>query len=313
MRAITVGEFETGERLDAYLAQKLPEFSRTRAQKLIKDGAVALNGSPAKAHAIVKAGDAIVIKETPAEPGKAGQAPRLLPLKVVAETPDFLVVEKPPGLLVHPAPKQKTGTLVDLLLAHDPKMALVGDAPAIRPGIVHRLDRAASGLLVVARTQPMFEHLKKQFQEHAVKKEYLALVHGKVSLDHDVITTWIGRAKDKGRMVARPQPKEGDRPAVTKYDVVTRFPQATLLRVRTETGRMHQIRVHLGSIGHPIAGDTLYVPSRLRTGSIRPPRLFLHAAALGFRDLSGEWREYESELPSDLHAFLDALKKKHKK
>lgn len=311
MTKITVGQYEGGERLDAYLAQQLPDFSRSHFQKLIKSGHVAINGKKTKAHTVVKEEDVIEIHE-PAEEKHEEEKRTLAPLDIVAETSDFLVINKPSGLLVHPAPKQQTGTLVDLLLKHDKKIAKVGDSP-IRPGIVHRLDRDASGLMVVSKTQEMFEHLKKQFQEHSIEKAYLALVHGKVVKDHGVIDTPLGRAKDKGRMVARTQPMEGDKDAKSLYDVLMRFPHGTLVKVRTETGRMHQIRVHMKSIGHPLAGDRVYTPTKLRTGSLQPKRMFLHAAKLGFTDLAGERHTYQSELPPELHDFLEELKKKHKK
>lgn len=310
MTHITVDEYETGERLDAFLAQKLEGFSRTHFQKLIKAGRVVLNGEKPKAHTIVKTGDEIEVGEMPDVKEEA--VIELPPLTVVDEAKDFLVIEKPAGILVHPAPNQKNGTLVDMILAYDPSIKGVGEDP-IRPGIVHRLDRDASGLMIVARTQKGFDHLKSLFKARKVEKTYTALVHGKVSKDHDVITTPLGRSKDRGRMVARTQPMEGDKPAETAYDVVMRFPQGTLVEARPKTGRMHQIRVHLKSIGHPLAGDTLYVPGKLRTGSLRPPRMFLHAAGLAFEDLEGARREYESELPEDLKTFLDALKAKHKK
>jgi len=341
MTKLTVGQYEGGERLDAYLAQQLPDFSRSHFQKLIKTGRVTVNGKNPKAHTAVKDGDLIEFSESP---GTLGSDPvRLAPLTVIDETDDYLVIDKPSGLLVHPAPKQQTGTLVDLILAHDKNIAGVGDSP-IRPGIVHRLDRDASGLMVIAKTQEAYEHLKKQFQDHKIKKEYLALVHGKVVKDHDTITTPLGRSKDRGRMVARTQPMEGDKPARRKrrnqaglsqemspprpvsrpfghgdkdakslYDVLMRFPHGSLVKIQTETGRMHQVRVHMKSIGHPLAGDTLYAAAKLRHGSLRPGRMFLHAATLGFTDLAGEWKEFHSELPKDLHDFLEELKKKHQK
>lgn len=310
MTHIIVDAYETGERLDAFLAQKREGVSRSHFQKLIKAGKVTVNGKVPKAHSVVKAGDVIEVGELP--DAKEEAVTELPPLSVVDEREDFLVIEKPAGILVHPAPNQRTGTLVDMLLAHDPSIEGVGEDP-IRPGIVHRLDRDASGLMVVARTQKGFDHLKRLFKDRKVEKTYLALVHGKMPKDHGTVTTPLGRSKDRGRMVARTQPMEGDKPAETTYDVVMRFPQGTLVEARPKTGRMHQIRVHLKSIGHPLAGDTLYVPGKLRTGSLRPPRMFLHASGLAFDDLAGARREYRSELPEDLKTFLDALKAKHKK
>ena len=315
MRKFIVPEHEAGERLDAWLTQKNPRTSRTFFQKLIKAGRVTINGKSAKSHAVLKAGDVIELEAAVKPPvSKNERSSVFANLNIIDETPDFLVIEKPSGLLVHPAPSQKTATLVDALLKHDPKIKKVGDSPE-RPGIVHRLDREASGLMVVAKTQPAFERLKKQFQEHAIKKEYLALVFGKVSKDAGVIEAAIGRKKGKGRMSARTKPLEGDREARSAYDVVERFPHATLVKIRTETGRMHQVRVHMKSIGHSLVGDALYASPKLRSSpSLRKcPRLFLHAAALGFTGPDGQRHEYHSKLPDDLHDFLEALKAKHQK
>lgn len=311
MKPIVVPEHEAGERLDAWLVQRFPEKSRNAFQKLIKEGGVLVNGKPPKAHYLLKSGDAVELPK--AASGKAKTLKVELPrVAVIDETNDFLVIEKPSGLLVHPAPSQKASTLIDFLLKHAPKIKGVGDAKE-RPGIVHRLDREASGLMVVAKNKKAFEHLKKQFQEHAVKKEYLALVYGKPSKDFDVIAAPIGRKKGKGRMSARAQAQEGDKEALSRYDVIERFPHAALVRVATETGRMHQVRVHMKSIGHPLVGDELYATAKHETTSLRGTRLFLHAAALGFRDMEGVWREYRSELPPELASIIQTLKDRHAK
>ena len=311
MKKLVVPEHEAGERLDAWLAQRDPDRSRTAFQKLIKEGGVLVNGKPAKAHLVVKDGDVVEL-ESAAKKKASAKVVDVPDVRVVDETPDVLVIEKPSGLLVHPAPSQKTSTLVDFLLKRDPKIKAVGDSKE-RPGIVHRLDREASGLMVVARTKKAFAHLKKEFQEHRIEKEYLALVYGKVAKDFDVIETAIGRKKGRGRMSARSKAQEGDKDAVSHYDVLERFPQATLVKVRTETGRMHQVRVHMKSIGHPLVGDALYGTPKQETTSLRGVRLFLHAATLGFTGPDGVRRTYRSELPPDLKSVLDALKAKHAK
>jgi len=310
MTIITVDRYEDGERLDAFLAQKAKGFSRTYFQKLIKAGSVTLNGKTPKAHTVVGEGDVIEFGEMPDKKEEAVE--KLPPLKIHYEDKDIFVIEKPAGVLVHPAPNQKNGTLVDMILARDPAVKGVGEDP-IRPGIVHRLDRDASGLMLVARTQKGFEHLKTQFKNRTIEKTYLALVHGKIVKESGIIAIPIGRSKDRGRMVARAQPLEGDKPAETAYDVVMRFPHGTLVEARPKTGRMHQIRVHMKAIGHPLAGDGLYTPLKFRTGSLRPPRMFLHSAGITFTDTRGERLHFESPLPEDLHAFLEALKKTHKR
>ncbi|MEK7545815.1 MAG: RluA family pseudouridine synthase [Patescibacteria group bacterium] len=313
MKKLVVPEHEAGERLDAWLAQQYPDRSRTAFQKLIKEGGVSVNGKKAKAHLVVKSDDAVEIRTgEKTSAGKNARPVNFARVRVVDETPDFLVIEKPSGLLVHPAPSQKTATLVDFLVKHAPSIRKVGDAKE-RPGIVHRLDREASGLMVVAKSAKMFEHLKKRFQAHDITKEYLALVYGKVVKDFDVIRTSIGRKKGRGRMSARAKAQEGDKDAVSHYDVLERFPQATLVKVRTETGRMHQVRVHMKSIGHSLVGDALYGTPKQETTSLRKVRLFLHAAALGFTDLDGRRHEYRSELPPDLHAVIETLRSRHAK
>jgi len=311
MKKLVVPEHEAGERLDAWLTQQFPEKSRSAFQKLIKEGGVLVNGKTAKAHYALKPDDAVELAKAVSTKTKTVKI-AMPHVAVIDETDDFLVIEKPSGLLVHPAPSQKTSTLIDFLLKHAPKIKGVGDAKE-RPGIVHRLDREASGLMVVAKNKKAFEHLKKQFQEHAIKKEYLALVYGKPSQDFDTIATPIGRKKGKGRMSARAHAQEGDKEALSHYDVLERFPQAALVKVRTETGRMHQVRVHMKSIGHPLVGDDLYATTKHETTSLRGTRLFLHAALLGFKDLDGNWREYRSELPPELAKVIETLKAKHAK
>lgn len=305
-----VPEHEAGERLDAWLAQREPRLSRSSFQKLIKAGAVLVNGKPGKSGYVMKENDVVETGEAPAKAANA--AASYAPVRIVEETPEFIVLEKPSGLLVHPAPNQKTDTLSDFLVARDAAIAKVGDSPE-RPGIVHRLDREASGLMVTARTPAAFEHLKKQFQTHAVAKEYLALVWGKVVKDHEIITTPIGRVRGLGRMAAHVEAGEDDKEARTSYDVIERFPHATLVRVKTETGRMHQVRVHMKSIGHPLVGDTLYGAGKKSPSLDKCPRLFLHAAYLAFTGPDGARHEYRSELPEDLKSFLETLKKKHGK
>ncbi len=312
MKKIIVPEHEAGERLDAWLVQNFSETSRSAFQKQIKEGAILVNGKKPKAHYAMKEHDVVEIAKAASKASLKAMKPEIPAVRVVDETDDYLVIDKPSGLLVHPAPSQKTSTLVDFLVAHAPQIKKVGDAKE-RPGIVHRLDREASGLMVVAKTKKAFAHLKKQFQDHEIKKEYLALVYGKPSKDFDLIDTPIGRKKGKGRMSARAAAMEGDKEARTHYDVLERFPQATLMKVRTETGRMHQVRVHMKSIGHPLVGDDLYAATKHETTSLRNLRLFLHAATLGFKDLQGEWREYHSKLPPELDAILEKLKKKHGK
>lgn len=224
-------------------------------------------------------------------------------IKIVYEDDDFLVIDKPAGLEVAAEIKKEEPTLVDWLIKRYPNITKVGPDPA-RPGIVHRLDKAASGLLVIAKTQTAFEHLQKQFFERQIKKEYIALVHGQISKDKGTIEFPIARAKS-GRFAALPLGSGGGRPAITEYEVIKRFRNFTLLKVRIKTGRTHQIRVHLYALGHSIVGDKLYKQKKIKKVLLK--RLFLHAVTLGFYDLKNEWKEFQSALPIELENFLSKL------
>ena len=229
--------------------------------------------------------------------------------QVIAETPDYVVVLKPAGLLVHEAdsaPGEKT--LVDWLIKKYPEVKKVGDDPKTRPGIVHRLDREASGLLVVARTQKMFEMLKIQFQEHTIDKRYMVLVHGKVINSHGDIKLPIGRAGRGGRMAAHNTGVEDAREAHTFYEVKARHGGVTLLEVTITTGRTHQIRVHMFALQHPVVGDTLYPVKKVGKAFPILDRLFLHATHLAFTDLAGQRVEFDAPLPTELDRYLTYFK-----
>lgn len=229
-------------------------------------------------------------------------------IKIIAQADNYLAIDKPAGLLVHSAPGKTETTLADELLAQYPALKGIGDS-AGRPGIVHRLDRDVSGLMVVAKTQSMFLELKRQFQRHEVLKEYTALVHGVLtpSQEHGIIDKPIGRSHTgRGRMAAYSHDQNDGREAKTEYWVIKRLRHHTLLRVRIHTGRPHQIRVHLFALGYPVVGDTVYQQKRIKPAKIN--RIFLHASKLGFKDLEKQYHEYESELPKELTDFLATLK-----
>ncbi len=233
---------------------------------------------------------------------------------IIAEHADFVVLEKPAGLLVHKAessPDEKT--LVDWLLKKYPEVKKVGDDREIRPGIVHRLDREASGLMVVARTQAMFEHLKTQFQEHTIDKEYFAIVYGKMNREFGEINLPISRTSQGGRMAAHSIGFEEANEARTEYFVEKKFTTVTLLRIVIHTGRTHQIRVHMFALQHPLVGDSLYPvqkfgPTKPGKSFVAPPRLCLHSTKLGFTDLSGARQDFTSPLPEDLKNYLKNFK-----
>lgn len=301
MQRITLKN-ETAERLDKALVAVLGG-SRSSVQSAIKAGRVFVNGKVGTMHVAVKMTDEVTMEE-PAKEEKAKKAvaPKL---EIIYEDDDVLVVNKPAGLLTHPAPNTTEPTLVDALVKHDKKIAKVGDERK-RSGIVHRLDRDASGVLIVAKNNDAFTHLKKQFQERLTKKTYSVLVHGNVIKDHDTITLLLGRSGSrKGRMAARPASQNEGREAITHYDVVERYRHMTLLSVRIETGRTHQIRSHMFAIGHGVVGDTLYAHRGVKPGKIS--RLFLHAKELTITLPSGEEKTFTAPLPESLNTFLCSL------
>jgi len=228
--------------------------------------------------------------------------PDPIPLTIVYEDADVIVVDKPAGMVVHPAPGHPRGTLANALLAHVPGMSVGGSQ---RPGIVHRLDKDTSGLIVAAKTDRGRTSLVTQWESRSVEKTYLALVSDSVADEEAIIDAPIGRdPKNRQRMAV----VRSGRPAVTRFRVVERFPSTTLLEVSIETGRTHQIRVHLAFIGHPVVGDQLY--GRARPTNPQLERQFLHASALAFRLPDGEWLRLESPLPDELRAVLEELRVK---
>lgn len=310
---------EQAGRLDAFLVTML-EVSRGKVQKEIKRGAVQVNGDIAgKAGIMLKAEDVVgvyEVEDTPeiVEEKKEAADDRIYKqIEVLKETDDYVVIGKPAGLLVHPTMAEEPVTLTDWLLKHYPEVKTVGDNPAVRPGIVHRLDKDASGVLVVARTQEMFEHLKQQFKHRTTEKTYTVLVHGNIEADDDIIDFPIDRGRD-GRMVSRPSQKkitldtihriQPGKDAVTRFDVLERYMHYTLLSVNILTGRTHQIRVHLYAYNYPVVGDSLYKNKKNDNYDKGLKRLFLHASTLAFTDLAGEKQTVTQELPAVLKTFL---------
>ena len=277
---------DAGQRLDRWLAARLPELSRARLQTLIEGGRVTVGGRARKAAYRVRAGERVEAEIPPAEAQEL--RPEALPLEVVYEDDAVLVVNKPAGMVVHPGAGHAGGTLAAAVLAHAPETARVGGQR--RPGIVHRLDKGTSGLLVVAKTRPAYDSLVAQLAARTVARRYLVVVHGLPTPSDGVIDAPIGRhPRDRVRMAVRP-PGQGKR-AVTRYRVLERFPAvpAAYLEARLETGRTHQIRVHLAARGHPVLGDDTYRPRSLPRPDLDPEGLALHAAELGFvHPLTGE-------------------------
>ncbi|MEK7451762.1 MAG: RluA family pseudouridine synthase, partial [Patescibacteria group bacterium] len=273
-----------------------------------------INEKPCKVHTFLETGDVVFYPKISATSRvKQESAP---PLEILYEDDDLIVINKPAGLIVHRSnTSDLRANVADILLKSHRKMKQVGDAskdssqPNLRPGIVHRLDKDVSGVMVVAKTQPMFEQLKKQFQDRTTEKKYLALVYGKLPKDHDVIQFAIARSKRQGRMVARTGDQEG-KEAITSYDVVERYKNATLVKIQIHTGRTHQIRVHFLAINHPVMGDKLYHIKNMR--HIREKdfgRIFLHADSLTLRLLNGKQKTFLSPLPIELKNILATFPK----
>lgn len=228
-------------------------------------------------------------------------------IDIVAEQPEYLIINKPAGLIVHPGTIVTTEpTLVDILVEKYPELKHVGEDPA-RPGIVHRLDKDVSGIMVIARTPEMFTYLKQQFQEHKIYKQYTAIVHGVFTQPNGTINFSIHRsAQDGTKMAARPD--DSGRAAVTDYTVVQQFQRYALVSLVIHTGRTHQIRVHLNAIGHPIIGDTVYRPKKFIT-RVNPDRIFLHSETLKFTLPNGETVMYTAPLPQEMEDFLKQIEK----
>jgi 23S rRNA pseudouridine1911/1915/1917 synthase len=296
MTTWTVTESHAGERLDVFVVAQTGK-TRNAVQRAIKAGIIQVNGTNTAVHQFLKTGDTVTWNDAPITDTKAQvtlpeQAPAIL-----AETDGWIVLDKPVGLLVHPAHHQVgTPSLADWLVAHFAPIAKIGEDPA-RPGIVHRLDREVSGLLVAAKTQAAFDDLKKQFASRTVEKKYTALVHGAVPQEEGDIKLRIARSSSKARMAARPEGETGGKAAWTHYRVLERFKGATLLELTILSGRTHQIRAHLHGIGHPVIGDSLY--ARKQTDRrVQAPRVMLQSTFLAFNDpATGERKTFT--LPPD--------------
>lgn len=292
---------EQGKRLDKFLTEKFPKFSRSWLQKLVRDGKILVNNKPAKPKYLLKEHDKI--KAQVSAPAKIELEPEpSIKFKVIYEDKDVIVIDKPAGLVVHPSRTSKRGTLVNGLLSRYPKIKNIGEDP-LRPGIVHRLDKDTSGLMVVAKNNKAFQYLKKQFKTRKVEKRYIALVVGQLKAANGVIDKPVARSKrDPEKMTVTIT----GRKAETFYKVIKRFKNYTLVEAAPKTGRTHQIRVHFGSIRYPLTGDKVY-------GFKRQPcpkglsRHFLHANYLKFKLPSGKVGEFRLPLPKELKKVLNNL------
>jgi 23S rRNA pseudouridine1911/1915/1917 synthase len=287
---LTVGRPQPRTRLDRFVAEQLTQFSRSRVQQLIRQGAITVNGRPARASETVRSGDTIAVAEPPVEPIETRAED--IPLEIIFEDADLIVINKPPGLVVHPGAGHAEHTLVNALLHHSTALSGIGGKE--RPGIVHRLDKETSGCLVVAKNDAAHRGLSDQFAARTVSKVYLALVSGKLRQAAGLIEEKIGRHPVNRQKMSVDSSR--GRVAKTDYRVLSAGIAMSLVECRLHSGRTHQIRVHLHHIGHPVVGDKIYGPKSSRNVG----RQMLHAWKLGFRHpLGGEWKEFDAPVPDD--------------
>ena len=293
---------EDGQRLDKFLSERLEELTRTAAEKLAISGEVCKSGVALSKSYKVRAGDCIAV--TIPAPVEAEVLPGAIPLDIVYEDADLLVVNKPKGMIVHPGAGNPSGTLVNALLAHCGD-SLSGIGGVIRPGIVHRIDKDTSGLLIVAKNDFAHVRLAEQIKAHSFTREYEAVVYGNVKQDEGVIDAPIGRhPTDRKKMAVT---EKNSRSALTRFEVIARYQGFTHIRLILETGRTHQIRVHMAYLGYPVAGDERYGPKK---GIRELHGQCLHAKKIGFRHpRTGEWLDFDSELPPYFQSFLEKLRR----
>lgn len=299
------------ERLDLFVATSLAELSRSAVHRLIESGMITVNGATARPSLKLKGGDRVIVTQPP--PVSAEAAPEAIPLEVLYEDGDLIVVNKPAGMVVHPGAGNPSGTLVNALLAHCTDLSGIGGE--LRPGIVHRIDKDTSGVLLAAKNDRAHQHLAHQFKEHTITRVYWALVFGSPKTDSGRIESAIGRHPvDRQRMSSKAR---HGKHAVTHWKVLARYPGVTLVQLRLQTGRTHQIRVHLSEAGYPLVGDQLYASSgrlagvantRVRAVLKGLQRQALHAKTLGFiHPTSGEYLKFDTDLPEDLARIVHEL------
>lgn len=306
------------ERLDRFLVEVLPDLTRSQLKKLVDEGRVEIAGTPVKAGARLKGGEVLTVVVPPV--ASASALPQQIPLSILYEDRHLIVVDKPAGMVVHPAPGHQEGTLVNALLFHCQDLSGIGGE--LRPGIVHRLDRETSGVMVATKDDATHNHLAAQFHAHSITRRYVALVHGQLLQDTGLVDKPIGRhPTDRKKMSSKGR---AGRRAVTHWRVLRRFDQdrMTLVELSLETGRTHQIRVHFSEMNHPIVGDPTYgnsgrsaalADTRLRQSIRALGRQALHARILGFvHPASGEYLEFESPLPPDMQEIIDYLENKYR-
>lgn len=302
LQRLTVSPEEAGVRIDKYLAEQLPDITRSYLQKLLKDGSVQMNGKPVKTSTKTAAG--AVIELTIPEPEEPEILPEDIPLDILYEDSDVILINKPKDMVVHPAAGHYTGTLVNALMYHC-KGDLSGINGVLRPGIVHRIDKDTTGVLIVCKNDKAHNALAEQLKEHSITRKYRAIVCGNLKEDEGTVDAPLGRhPQDRKKMAIV---RAGGKRAVTHYRVLERFGNYTYIECQLETGRTHQIRVHMASLGHPLLGDEAY-------GRVKSPFKLegqtLHAMVLGFiHPTTGEYMEFEAPLPEYFEKLLEKLRR----
>lgn len=293
---------DAGVRIDKYLAEQLPDITRSYLQKLLKDGSVQMNGKPVKASTKTAAGAVIAL--TIPEPEEPEILPENIPLDILYEDSDVILINKPKDMVVHPAAGHYTGTLVNALMYHC-KGDLSGINGVLRPGIVHRIDKDTTGVLIVCKNDRAHNALAEQLKEHSITRKYRAIVCGNLKEDEGTVDAPLGRhPQDRKKMAIV---RSGGKRAVTHYRVLERFGNYTYIECRLETGRTHQIRVHMASLGHPLLGDEIYGRAK---SPFKLEGQTLHAMVLGFiHPTTGEYMEFEAPLPEYFEKLLEKLRK----
>lgn len=302
-KEITITSIDQGKRLDKFLVNQLYDYSRSFLQSQIRKGEITVNNKKVATGIKLKKGDKIQIVLQKPQPISI-EADKNILIDIIYENDDLLVINKESGIVVHPSKSTPNNTVVNALIAQYPNITSVGDDP-IRPGIVHRLDKDVSGIMVVAKNQKTFEHLKTQFKSRDIRKTYIALAIGNISPPHGEIDSPIGRSKSNPNRMSVKKKSEG-REAITRYKTVRKYRNFSLLEIETKTGRTHQIRVHLLSKGHPIVGDKIYFIKKTKKET-QLNRIFLHASSIQFTDIKGNLMKFSVDLPGDLRQLLKQL------
>lgn len=302
LQRLTVSPEDAGVRIDKYLAEQLPDITRSYLQKLLKDGSVQMNGKPVKASTKTAAGAVIAL--TIPEPEEPEILPENIPLDILYEDSDVILINKPKNMVVHPAAGHYTGTLVNALMYHC-RGDLSGINGVLRPGIVHRIDKDTTGVLIVCKNDRAHNALAEQLKEHSITRKYRAIVCGNLKEDEGTVDAPLGRhPQDRKKMAIV---RSGGKRAVTHYRVLERFGNYTYIECRLETGRTHQIRVHMASLGHPLLGDEIYGRAK---SPFKLEGQTLHAMVLGFiHPTTGEYMEFEAPLPEYFEKLLEKLRK----